>query len=70
MRVFDVEYILRVEIEVFPLFIAQVSVGVPIANDFARVLDTDGPVVCCQHDAHLLLRQIFNHIEQRRVFKP
>ena len=70
VRVTNMEHLFSVIIKVFTLFIAQVGIGVAVADYFAWVFNTDGAMVGSDHNPHLFLGQEFQQIEQRRVLKP
>ncbi len=53
-----------------PRFIPQVGVGVPVAQDFDRIINPDGTVIGGDHHIDILFRQEFHDLQQRGVLKP
>ena len=53
VRVADVEHFLRVEISITTLFVAQVGVGVTVADDLAWFFNADGTMIGCDNHTNL-----------------
>ena len=63
MRVFDMEHIFRIKVQVLALFVSQVGISITIADDLAWIFNADGAVVRRQDNSCLFLGQEFKQVE-------
>ena len=62
LRVFDGEYFLGIVVEVLAQFVAQVGIGVPVADYFHGIVGADASVVRCDNYLVVTLCQNAEHL--------
>ena len=66
----NVKDLFGVIIQILTHFVAQIGIRVPVANDLLRTVDTNRPVIRCNHDFTTFLRQTFEQFKRSRMLKP
>src|SRR5689334_12360318 len=56
--------------QIFSLLVAQIGIYIFVANNFEWFLHTNGAVIGSNDHPYLLLRNFFQNLQQRRVYKP